>query len=31
MAHNYYDKLKVKADACLKCGHCDKRCPFKVE
>lgn len=31
MAHNHYDKLKVKADACLKCGHCDKRCPFKVE
>ena len=31
MAHNYYDKLKVKADACLKCGHCDKRYPFKVE
>lgn len=31
MAHNHYDKLKVKADACLKCGHCDKRCPFKVK
>lgn len=31
MAHDHYDKLKVKADACLKCGHCDKRCPFKVK
>ncbi len=31
MAHNHYDKLQVKADACLKCGHCDRRCPFKVK
>ena len=31
MAKNHYDKLAVKADACLKCGHCDKRCPFKVK
>lgn len=31
MAANHYDKLVVKADACLKCGHCDKRCPFKVK
>lgn len=31
MAVNHYDKLVVKADACLKCGHCDKRCPFKVK
>ena len=31
MAHNHYDKLAVKADACLKCGHCDRRCPFKVK
>ncbi len=31
MAHNHYDKLTVKADACLNCGHCDKRCPFKVK
>lgn len=30
MAHDHYDKLRVKADACLKCGHCDRRCPFKV-
>ncbi len=31
MAHNHYDKLKIKADACIGCGHCDKRCPFKVK
>ena len=31
MAANHYDKLVIKADACLKCGHCDKRCPFKVK
>ena len=31
MAHNHYDKLTVKADACLSCGHCDRRCPFKVK
>ncbi|MCM1514228.1 MAG: aldo/keto reductase [Anaeroplasma bactoclasticum] len=31
MAHNHYDKLAVKADACIKCGHCDKRCPFQVK
>lgn len=31
MAANHYDKLAIKADACLKCGHCDKRCPFKVK
>lgn len=31
MAENHYDKLAVKADACLKCGHCDRRCPFKVK
>lgn len=31
MAANHYDKLRVKASACLKCGHCDRRCPFKVK
>jgi len=31
MAFNHYDKLAVKADACLSCGHCDRRCPFKVK
>lgn len=28
MAANHYEKLTVKADACIGCGHCDKRCPF---
>ncbi|WP_298067215.1 aldo/keto reductase [uncultured Mailhella sp.] len=30
MAAGHYEKLSVKADACLSCGHCDGRCPFKV-
>ena len=28
MAADHYSKLSVKADACVGCGHCDKRCPF---
>lgn len=31
MAANHYSKLTVRADDCLKCGHCDRRCPFKVK
>lgn len=31
LAKNHYEKLSVKATACLACGHCDKRCPFKVK
>lgn len=31
MAKNHYQKLVVKADACLSCGHCNKRCPFQVK
>lgn len=30
MAHDHYSKLKIKADKCIGCGHCDKRCPFGV-
>ncbi len=30
MAANHYEKLSVKADACIGCGHCDARCPFRV-
>lgn len=30
LASGHYDKLSVKAEACLKCGHCDSRCPFHV-
>ena len=31
IAANHYDKLGVKADACLQCGHCESRCPFGVK
>lgn len=31
IAANHYNKLAVKADACIKCGHCEKRCPFHVK
>lgn len=31
MAKGHYDKLHVKASACVKCGHCQKRCPFHVK
>ncbi len=31
LAAGHYDKLSVKADACLECGHCDSRCPFSVK
>lgn len=27
----HYNALKVKADACIKCGACEKRCPFGVK
>lgn len=31
MAREHYMKLDVKADACISCGHCTRRCPFKVD
>lgn len=31
MAHDHYGKLKASADACIACGHCNSRCPFKVK
>ncbi len=31
MAKGHYDKLTVKADACVQCGHCESRCPFHVK
>ncbi len=30
MAHEHYQKLEKKANKCIKCGHCSKRCPFHV-
>ena len=31
MAKDHYRKLSVNADDCLKCGHCESRCPFHVK
>lgn len=31
MAKGHYEKLQLKADACVKCGHCESRCPFHVK
>lgn len=31
MARGHYDKLSVKAGACIQCGHCESRCPFHVK
>lgn len=30
LAEEHYRKLEVKADQCIGCNHCNKRCPFKV-
>ena len=31
MAAGHYRKLPIKADACIRCGHCQIRCPFHVK
>ena len=31
LAKNHYENLAVKADACVHCEHCNKRCPFHVD
>ena len=31
MAAEHYMGLSVHADACVQCGHCNKRCPFSVD
>ena len=31
LARGHYDKLEKKAGACIQCGHCDSRCPFRVQ
>ena len=31
LARDHYGKLRIKADACIECGHCTRRCPFKVD
>ena len=30
MAIEHYKTLEKNADDCISCGHCDSRCPFKV-
>ena len=30
LARDHYRKLEKKADKCIQCGHCDRRCPFHV-
>lgn len=31
LARNHYKNLKKKAEDCIECGRCDKRCPFHVK
>lgn len=31
MAAGHYDKLEKHAGDCIGCGHCDRRCPFRVQ
>jgi predicted aldo/keto reductase-like oxidoreductase len=31
LAVDHYANLEIKADACIACGHCNRRCPFKVD
>lgn len=31
LARNHYAKLEKKAGDCINCGHCNSRCPFKVD
>lgn len=30
LAKAYYQKLPVKADACINCGDCEPRCPYNI-
>lgn len=31
LAEGHYKKLEKKAGGCIKCGHCNNRCPFHVD
>ena len=30
LARSHYENLELKADSCIGCGHCNSRCPFRV-
>lgn len=30
LARSHYVNLELKADSCIGCGHCNSRCPFRV-
>ena len=30
-AKSHYEKLSIRADACVQCGHCESHCPFQVK
>ena len=31
LAKDHYNNLEKTAKDCVKCGHCNTRCPFKVD
>ena len=31
MAVGHYQKLEKNASDCIRCGHCNRRCPFRVD
>ena len=31
LAADHYRNLSLQADACVSCGHCNRRCPFHVD
>lgn len=31
LAHSHYEELGKTASDCVKCGHCNRRCPFQVD